>query len=337
MKKILLTGSSGTVGKKVLDQLLLKKCYDITVFIQKSAKNLKFLKSYINNIQIIYGDLSIEKDFEAINTEFDCIIHLAAIIPPTADDYPEKAYAVNVTGTKNLILNIEKNSPNAFFMYSSSVSVYGDRLNNPEIRTEDPLNPSYGDEYGKTKIEAESLIKNSKLDWTILRLCAIMGIKNHKMSKLMFHMPLSTSIEIATPEDTARAFVNGIEKRKQLSKNIFNLGGGDNCRITYKELLTKSFEIYGLGKLDFPEKTFAEKNFHCGYYADGYQLEKIVNFRNNDLDYYFKMNQQGISSIQRFFTILLKKPIKYFLKKQSEPLKAYKENNTELKKRFFKS
>lgn len=28
----------------------------------------------------------------------------------------------------------------------------------------------------------------------------------------MFHQPLNTALEIATPRDTARAFVNGIEK-----------------------------------------------------------------------------------------------------------------------------
>ena len=334
-RKILLTGATGTVGKEVLNQLIIKDQYDISIFIQKSSKNIKLINNYKSNIHVIYGDISNAADVALIEQKYDSIIHLAAIIPPTADDFPEKAYRVNVDGTKNLIQIIEKKCPNAFFMYSSSVSVYGDRLSNPEINVGDSLNPSFGDEYGKTKIEAESLVQNSKLKWTIFRLCAIMGVQNHKMSKLMFHMPLATSIEIATPEDTARAFVNGIEKKEQLSNQIFNLGGGEKCRITYRELLERSFKIYGLGKLDFPDKTFAEKNFHCGFYTDGHDLEKITSFRNNDLDYYFKMNQKGIPSIQKFLTFLLKKPIKYFLKKQSEPLKAHKENNKQLKERFF--
>ena len=151
----------------------------------------------------------------------------------------------------------------------------------------------------------------------------------------MFHMPLNTSIEIATPKDTARAFVNGIEKKEELSTKIYNLGGGKNCRITYKELLARSFKIYGLGKLDFPDKTFAEKNFHCGYYADGNELEKIIEFRNDDLDYYFDMTKNSIPPIQKILTQLFKKPIKYFLKKQSEPLIAYKRIDKNLKNRFF--
>ena len=53
-----------------------------------------------------------------------------------------------------------------------------------------------------------------------------MGVKNHKMTGLMFHMPLSTPMEICMPEDTARAFTNGIEKRDQLKNKVFNLAGG---------------------------------------------------------------------------------------------------------------
>ena len=47
------------------------------------------------------------------------------------------------------------------------------------------------------------------------------------------------------------------------------------------------------------------------------------------------MTKNSISPLQKIFTVLLKVPIKFFLKKQSEPLKALKENNTALKKRFF--
>ena len=334
-KRILLTGATGTVGKEVLIQLLKKKCYDVDVFSLPSSKNNKFFKPYKKQIQIINGSLSNRLEVEKLNPMYDSIIHLAAIIPPAADEYPENAYSVNVEGTNNLIKVMEKTSSNAFFMYSSSVSVYGDRLSSPNIKVGDPLNPSLGDEYAKTKIKAEELVRNSKLDWTIMRLCAIMGIKNHKISKLMFHMPLETCIEIATPKDTARAFVVGIEKREELSGNIFNLGGGKNCRITYKDLLTRSFNIYGLGKLDFPDKTFAEKNFHCGYYADGNELEKIIEFRNDDLDYYFDVTKNSIPPIQKILTQLFKKPIKYFLKKQSEPLIAYKRIDKNLKNRFF--
>ena len=335
-KKILLTGASGTVGFEVLKQLYSEKeLYDITIFDVKSRNSKRKFAPYKNEIIIVYGNILEDNDIIRISDNKDVVIHLAAIIPPLADEKPELAYQVNIKGTENLIRSLEKHSPNAFFLYSSSISVYGDRLKNPYISVNDILKPSIGDEYGKTKVAAENIIRNCKLDWSIFRLSAIMG--GHKISKLMFHQPLNTSLEIATPVDTARAFVNAIDKQEQLSKTIFNLGGGADCRIIYDEFLSRSFRIVGLGKVDFAHKTFAEKNFHCGYYKDGDMLNNILNFRDDDLDSYFEKEKQKLSGFNRYIISIFKKPIKKYLQKQSEPLIAYKDNNKDLIQRFFNS
>lgn len=172
-------------------------------------------------------------DVSRIPEDLDAVIHLAAIIPPLADEDPGLARKVNVEGTGLLIDHIERTSPGAFFLYSSSVSVYGDRVENPDIRVTDDLKISEGDEYGQTKLEAESIIQSSNLSWSVFRLAAIMG--NHKISRLMFHMPLETSLEICTPEDTARAFVHALSAQDRLEYRIFNLGGGKQCRSSYRE------------------------------------------------------------------------------------------------------
>lgn len=151
----------------------------------------------------------------------------------------------------------------------------------------------------------------------------------------MFHQPLNTALEIATPRDTARAFVNGIEKQVQLSKNSFNLGGGEACRISYQRFLERSFKIFGLGQLDFPKYSFADKNFHCGYYQDGADLENIVHFRQDSLDDYFKMEEEKVSFGRKFATTLFNKTIKWFLLQKSEPYEAYKKKNLAQMKYYF--
>jgi nucleoside-diphosphate-sugar epimerase len=178
---------------------------------------------------------------------------MAAIIPPLADKFPELAEEVNIRGTKNLIECIEEFSPEAFLLYSSSISVYGDRNSTPLIKTTDSLKPSDRDEYARTKIEAEKLIINSRMNWSIFRLTAIMGINNHKPSEIMFHMPLDSHLEIATPPDAGRAFVHALNHLDKLNKKIFNLAGGENCRIIYRDFLSRSFDLFGLGKLDFKD------------------------------------------------------------------------------------
>lgn len=152
----------------------------------------------------------------------------------------------------------------------------------------------------------------------------------HKISKLMFHQPLNTCLEIITPQDTARAFILAIDKQKELSKKIFNLGVGSSCRISYEDFLTRSFDIFGLGEVDFQPNSFAEKNFHCGYYADGDELNDILNFQIDELDVYFEREKKKVSPIKAFFASLFKKPIKSNLQKLSEPLAAIEEQDKEM-------
>lgn len=317
----------------MIKQLRLLDHIQVVLFDQETKNSRKKLSSLPRNFTVHYGDISNRKDVDAVTGGLDAVIHLAAIIPPLADENPELAERVNVKGTENLIKSLEQHSPCAFFIYSSSISVYGDRLHNPEIKIDDPLNPSVGDEYALTKIKCEALISASSLKWTIFRLAAIMG--NHKISKLMFHMPLDTSVEICTPADTARAFVNAFEKSRDLEGRIFNLGGGENCRISYRDLLSRSFEIYGMGKLAFPDKAFAEKNFHCGNYADGGDLNDILDFRRDNLQSYFAKVKSEVKPGQKFLTQLIHPAVKRHLLKQSEPYEAFKKNDEKLKARFF--
>ena len=331
-KHILLTGASGTVGFEVLKQLLEKKCYKISVFDKKTKLSVEKLKRFENQVNLIFGDITNPSDLNKI-PNIDVVIHLAAIIPPLADDHPELAQKVNTQGTQNLIHKLEKQAHQVFFIYSSSISVYGDRIQNPYIKVGDPLIPSDGDAYAETKIAAEKILQESQLDWSIFRLAAIMG--NHKISKLMFHQPLDTALEICTPRDTARAFVNAIDKQAELSKKIFNLGGGESCRIGYKHFLERSFAIFGLGELDFPEHAFADKNFHCGFYDDGDALENIVHFRKDSLEDYFQMESEKVSDFKKRAASAFKKPIKWFLLKKSEPYKAFKTQDAKQLHHYF--
>lgn len=334
--KVLLTGASGTVGSEALKMLALDSRFSVTVFDLRTIKNILFYKKF-KNIKVVYGDIRIPRTLEPAVENIDVVIHAAAVIPPLADKKPHLAYQVNVGGTQNLLAAVQKKSPQAFFIYTSSVSVYGDRVKNPFIKVLDPLQPSEHDYYAETKIESEKAIQKSGLSWTIFRLTAIMGFRNHKISGLMFEMPLETSMEIATPKDTARALVNACFAQEELKNNIFNLAGGRDCRISYREFLTQAFKVYGLGKFDLPEESFAQKNFHCGYYADGDVLEKILHFQQDTIPYYFTQLSKEMPAWQFWAASAFKNIVKPVLLWQSLPYKGYKKKDPELIKRFFHS
>jgi nucleoside-diphosphate-sugar epimerase len=336
MTRILLTGGSGTVGRKVLELLNLQPSFEVTAFDLNNSVTRRFYNRAAGKAMVVFGDIANPREVASVCNNKDFVIHLAAVIPPEADKKPETARKVNVEGTKNLIDALEKYSANAFLLYTSSVSVYGDRLENPDIFSTDPLAPSEGDAYGHSKTEAEQLIRNSSLSWCIVRLSAIMGAGNHKISGLMFHMPLNTPVEITTPSDTAKALVNALKVKEDLAGKIFNLGGGKNCRILYQDLLEKSFQLYGLGAMNFPRGSFAEKNFHCGYYADGDELDHLLHFRHDTIDSYFKGVGDSVSPLKKMAATAFRKIIKKQLLCQSDPWKAFNSGDIKRMQHWFR-
>lgn len=142
-------------------------------------------------------------------------------------------------------------------------------------------------------------------------------------------------MEIITPEDTARAFIHAIDKQEAISKRVFNLGVRESCRISYEDYLSRSFDVFGLGEVDFKQHSFAEKNFHCGYYAVGDELNDILDFRRDDLDDYFDREEKKVSPIKSFFASLFRKPILAHFQKLSEPLTAHKDKDEKMISRYF--
>lgn len=332
--KILVTGAAGAVGYEVVKLLMKNKDgVNIVAFEINNANTKNTLQKHSNEIKIIYGDLRKQSDVESAVKGVDAVIHLGAIIPPAADELPDAAYEINYRGTVNIINAVSKYSPNAFLIYSSSISVYGDRVKNPHIKVGDPLIPSFGDEYAVTKISAEKAIQESSINWTIFRLTAIMG--KHKISKLMFHMPLETMMQISTPQETAQAFVNALFHQGELNHKIFNLSGGSECIIKYDDFLKRNFQIFGLGELNFPEHSFAEHNFHCGIYDDGDDLEEILHFRSETIDTYLNKLKEDTPKLQTFFAKIFKGIIKKKLAKLSEPLQAFNTPGHKDRPRYF--
>ncbi|MCZ2129943.1 MAG: hypothetical protein LC109_06705 [Bacteroidia bacterium] len=90
-----------------------------------------------------------------------------------------------------------------------------------------------------------------------------------------------------------------------------------------------------MGKVNFKSHSFATHNFHCGHFVDGDNLEKIIQFRRDDLNSYYDKTKQGISPLTKLLTIIFRFPIKQYLQSQSEPLKAYKTKDKKLMERFF--
>jgi len=318
--KVLLTGAFGNVGLSTLKELL-KKDYCVRVFEVYNKKNRKIAKTFKDRIEITWGDLRSKDDVNTVVQNQDIIIHLAAIIPPLADTNLELAESVNIGGTKNILDAIKAQTQKPKLLFTSSVAVYGDRRYNPMIEVTDPLAPSRGDYYAITKISAEKLIRESGVDFAIFRLTYITSIDKLNMDPLMFHMPLDTSIEICDTKDVGLALVNAIEC-EDVWGETFNLAGGKQCRITYREYLNDMMEIFGLGRNFLPEEGFAEKDFHCGFMNTS-KSQNLLKYQKHTLEDYYGEVKRKIGPKKHFMPVI-KWMIRLNLLKRSEPYRRYK-------------
>ncbi|MFH1671320.1 MAG: SDR family oxidoreductase [Candidatus Portnoybacteria bacterium] len=178
--KILITGSSGFLGKNLYRRL--KKQYGI-VGVDKN-------KSGFTDYSI---DLSDAKETESVvkMVNPDVVIHTAALSNVDyCETHPKEAYNANVHTTENLINGLENKK--AKFIFISSDYVYdGTEGNFDEESKPNPLNY-----YGKTKLEAERIVEIYE-NYLILRPTVMFGLdeggknffmqlfQNQKEKKLM--------------------------------------------------------------------------------------------------------------------------------------------------------
>jgi nucleoside-diphosphate-sugar epimerase len=293
----------------------------VRIFELKTPKNRKIAKKYRKNklVEIIWGDLRNFNDVERAVQDIDIVIHLGAIIPPLADIKPELAEAVNVYGTNNIIQAMEKKvKKKPKLIFTSSISVYGDRINNPYIKSDDPLTPSTGDFYAETKIRCEGMIRHSSLDWSIMRLSYITSISKLEMDPLMFHMPLKTSIEICCSKDVGYALVNAIEC-EEIWGGTFHIGGGVDCRTNFREYLNEMTDLFGLGKNLLPDEAFATKDFHCGFY-DTEKSQKLLKYQRHTLSDYYQAVKRKMVHLRRtlkLFKFIVRPSARLYLLSQS--------------------
>jgi len=310
--KILITGAFGNVGRSTVAACLAEG--DELTLLEVNTKKTRtlvrrFLKRWAKSRdfpRIELGDIRDPDVARRAVAGQDAVIHLAALIPPAADRLPELAHSVNVGGTANLIaacLEASGSHPPRF-VFASSIAAYGDRVENYWIRTEDPLAPSPGDEYAATKVEAEALVRGSGLSFAILRLAAIMWRKKLDPDPLLFHMPLSTKLEICHTEDTGRAFARAA-RCEAANGRTFDIGGGPSCRTDYRSFLDKLFELIGLGGIGaFPAAAFAASGFHCGWYADSDEAEAYLSFWRKGLEDFYAEVKEEMRMIKPWATIV---------------------------------
>ena len=312
MKKVLVTGAAGTIGLQVIRYLLIEGKYEITALDVKNSHTYKRLKKYRKRINIVYGDVNDAVLIDALVKDHDIVIHLAGVLPPFADLKEELCHIVDYEGTKNIVTSINDYNPKCHLFYASSTTVYGP--NKKEISVKDAVVVDSDDYYSKIKYDTEKLIKENLKNYTIFRIPAVMC--DLKGECFMYNIPLNSEIELISSFDAGYAFATSIENTKELNKKVFNLAGGEKCRVKYRDFLIKILSTYGLSFRYLLTCFLVDKNFFGGYYKDSETLDNIIHYRKYSVSSYYNNLEEEYSGLKRLIPRLLAKPIVGILKRR---------------------
>lgn len=176
MYNILLLGSSGFIGKNIIEALSPNKKYNL-VLLSRNDK-IQTEKFYENkSIKILKGDFKNTNLIESIIEEYEIniIIHLISGLNPSSSDNEFYNTIDEVIVPTFKLIDFISNKNIKFIYFSSGGTIYGNASSViKETHQKNPIN-----KYGYSKLLIENYIKHksniSKLDYIILRPSNVYG------------------------------------------------------------------------------------------------------------------------------------------------------------------
>ena len=255
MKKILITGSNGLLGQKLIYKL--KDKTGITCIATARGENRLVSKTGYEYRQLDITDYKNVEDI-FLSTMPDVIINTAAMTNVDACETDQSAcWLMNVTSVENQVKVLEKLNKSYTeykpqFIHLSTDFLF-DGTHGP-LTEEEPCKPlSY---YGESKLAAEKVVESSTLHWAIARTVLVYGIVDN-MSRSNIVLWVKQNLEqgktinvvddqFRTPtlaEDLAEGCILMAEKKVQ---GIYNISGSDFLSIL--ELAHLVADYYKLDK-----------------------------------------------------------------------------------------
>lgn len=305
--RILLTGAFGNLGVSTLKTLLQHKKHEILCFDIWNPGNERAMKrlSRMGEFQVCWGDITDSNIVAQAVEGQECILHLAAVIPPLSEQAPDLTQRVNVEGTHNVIETVKRQKRPPKLVFTSSVTVHGNRFSEPPPRRAHEL-PQPTDNYTHSKVASEKELMESGIEWTILRVGVAMPIDilDRDISssfETSFGIPLEQRMEFVHPADVATAIANSPEA--DTGGKVLYLGGGKNCQMTNRHFQSGLLQALGIGMVC--EKAFRlpknESEYWYTDFMDTEEAQRLLNFQHHSFEHYIEDLKRAFGW-RRFFT-----------------------------------
>lgn len=239
--KFLITGGCGNLGLRLAAHLA-RRGDAVTLF--DIHERPPEVTPETKNCQVVVGDISLRGDvFPLLDAgRFDSIFHLAAVLSGDAEENPDRAWAVNMEGTRNVLEGARQFAVKRV-LFTSTVASFGGGVPEPV----DPDAPQWPVSlYGVTKVAGERLgvyyHRRFGLDFRCLRLAAVaspqasMGGASRFCSELYqeavhkgayeFYLKPRTRAPVIFIDDAIQALV-GLHDAPQgsLSRRVYQVNG----------------------------------------------------------------------------------------------------------------
>ncbi|MBP2624153.1 NAD-dependent epimerase/dehydratase family protein [Streptococcus oricebi] len=246
--KVLVTGATGFLGGYVIKELL-GRGYEVRAFGRNQELGQALIKE---GVDFVSGDFTKEAEIMAACQGMDAVVHagaLSTIWGPWSD-----FYQANVYGTQ-LVLKACMEHGIKRLVYISSPSIYAAAKDQLGIKETDAPQENNLNNYIKSKLMAERLIKNCpQIPSIVLRPRGLFGIGDNSILPRVLAMsqrlglPLLKGgqqlMDMTCVENVALAIALALEAKDEAVGQIYNITNGEPR--TFKSLLDELLD--GLGQ-----------------------------------------------------------------------------------------
>ena len=252
-RPVLVTGACGLVGAQVVRALADDGMRVVATDIDSPAnRNAGRRLSNLPTVEVRWADLAEPDQIESLLTGVApvAVVHLAAMIPPQCYRRRAAARAVNVEGTASLVRAASSLPTPPRLVQASSVAVHGVRNPHREVGVLEPDTPIRpADLYGAHKAEAEDLVRESDLEWVILRLGGVLPVhpglgRDSDILTLEAAMPADGRIQTVDVRDVASAFRAAVATTEV--RETYLIAGDDSHRLRQSDVGATIADAMGL-------------------------------------------------------------------------------------------
>jgi len=248
MKRILITGSNGLLGQKLVE-LLKQESSILTIATAVGKNRLPFQDGYEYHQMDITNSSEVTEVIGKLKP--DVIIHTAAMTNVDQCEMEKEAcWKLNVTAVEYLVEACQKN--NVFFLHVSTDFIF-DGKSGPYAEEAEPNPVSF---YGWSKFAAEKVVISSDINWAIARTVLVYGIA-HDMSRSNIILWVKKSLEegrqikvvtdqFRTPTLAEDLAIGCFLIANKEEKGIFNISGKDF--LTPYEMAMMAADFFALDK-----------------------------------------------------------------------------------------